>query len=205
MQKNKKADGKNKVDRVLPRAVCIVFGVFLLFLFSPAASFVFNEGSAVGMALGIVLLLIGVFFKPIVAFLRKVRQKKRGKIVLGVFCLIVLLVFLYSLVAGKMILSAAARAPAGEPDAVIVLGAQVKPEGEPSVDRSGISGGTSRRPLRFIGRAGRGRIGQRSAGDEDLARRTGNFSRSAVYRRKINQYRGESDLFRGDPQRGRDR
>ena len=125
MQKNKKADGKKKVDRVLPRAVCIVFGVFLLFLFSPAASFVFNEGSAVGMALGIVLLLIGVFFKPIVAFLRKVRQKKRGKIVLGVFCQIVLLVFLYSLVAGIMILSAAARAPAGEPDAVIVLGCRV--------------------------------------------------------------------------------
>lgn len=101
-------------------------GAGILFLFSPLASFVFNSGSAVGMALGLLIFLIALFFPRVKMRVVRLSETKRGKTVRAVISVLLSLICVYAVVVTSLVVhgfSASQSIPENTP--AIVLGCAV--------------------------------------------------------------------------------
>lgn len=104
----------------------MLLGAAIVLLFSPIASFVFNSGSAVGMALGLLVFLLSLFFPRVKAKIAHLRTQKRGKILITAVSVLLLLVFLYiSAVTALVVRGFAASQTIPENTTAIVLGCAV--------------------------------------------------------------------------------
>lgn len=104
----------------------MLLGAAILLLFSPIASFVFNSGSAVGMALGVLVFLLSLFFPRVKAHIARLRTQKRGKILLSAVSVLLLVVLVYVTVVTALVVhgfSASQSIPENTP--AIVLGCAV--------------------------------------------------------------------------------
>lgn len=106
-----------------------IFGLFIVLIFSPIVSFIFNFGSAVGMGIGVAIILITVFFDKVKAFFKSVWARKLGKAVICLVCIIALVIVCYCSVVSVKVLSAAKTdtdIPMNTP--AILLGCRVEGE-----------------------------------------------------------------------------
>ena len=106
-----------------------VFGIFVILMFSPIVSFIFNFGSAVGMGIGIAVILITVFFDKVKAFFKSVWAKKIGKAIICLVCVVALVAVCYCSVVSIKVLSAAktdSDIPLNTP--AVLLGCRVEGE-----------------------------------------------------------------------------
>lgn len=104
----------------------MLLGAAILLLFSPIASFVFNSGSAVGMALGLLVFLLSLFFPRVKARIARLRTQKRGKILLSAVSVLLLAVLVYVTAVTALVVhgfSASQSIPENTP--AIVLGCAV--------------------------------------------------------------------------------
>lgn len=86
------------------RKAFAVFGLLIVLLFSPLVSFIFNFGSAVGMGIGLAIILTAVFFDKVKAFVKSLWPKKVGKAVICLVCVIALTALCYcSIVSVKVL------------------------------------------------------------------------------------------------------
>lgn len=104
----------------------MLLGAAILLLFSPIASFVFNSGSMVGMALGLLVFLLSLFFPRVKARMAHLRTEKRGKILLAVVSVLLVAVLVYVTAVTALVVygfSASQSIPENTP--AIVLGCAV--------------------------------------------------------------------------------
>lgn len=104
----------------------MLLGAVIMLLFSPLASFVFNSGTAVGMALGLLVFLLSLFFPRVKVKIAYLRTQKRGKIVLAAVLVFLIAVFIYISAVTVFVVrgfSASEAIPANTP--AIVLGCAV--------------------------------------------------------------------------------
>ncbi len=109
----------------LQRAIVIV-GIFVLIIFSPAASFIVNLGTAVGMLAGAFIILLGVKLEKVKQTLRLLKEKGWGRALLTALIVISAAALVYCTVATVKILSYSTdnkSIPKNTP--VIVLGCKV--------------------------------------------------------------------------------
>lgn len=111
------------------RILGILCGAGILILFSPIASFVLNSGSVVGMAIGLCILLLALFFPRVKAFLARCRQKKGCRIALAVLAALLSLFCIYAATVTVLVVhgfSASESIPQDTP--AVVLGCAVNGE-----------------------------------------------------------------------------
>lgn len=104
----------------------MLLGAAIVLLFSPLASFVFNSGSAAGMALGLLIFFLSLFFPRVKAQIARLCTQKRGKILLTVLSCLFVLLFIYISTVTVLVVrgfSASETIPANTP--AIVLGCAV--------------------------------------------------------------------------------
>lgn len=104
----------------------MLLGAAIVLLFSPLASFVFNSGSAVGMALGLLVFFLSLFFPRVKARITRLRTEKRGKILLAVASVLLVAVLVYVTAVTALVVhgfSASQSIPENTP--AIVLGCAV--------------------------------------------------------------------------------
>ncbi len=107
----------------------VLLGAGLLILFSPLASFVFNSGSVVGMAIGLGVLLIALFFPRVRAGVLRLREKRSGKIALSAVCVLLFVCCVYAATATVLVVhgfQASKTIPENTP--AVVLGCAVNGE-----------------------------------------------------------------------------
>jgi len=107
----------------------IITGAVIFILFTPFVSFVLNSGSIIGMALGIIIALSGVFEERIKSVLSKIKEKKGGRAVLKILAVILIAFAVYCTAVTVKILSFRVtqdNIPDGTP--AIVLGCKVNDE-----------------------------------------------------------------------------
>ena len=87
------------------KKIFMVFGLLIFLLFSPLVSFIFNFGSAVGMGIGLTVILISIFFEKVKSFIKGAWGKKLGKVVICTLCVIALTATLYCCVVSVKVLT----------------------------------------------------------------------------------------------------
>lgn len=111
------------------RILGILCGAGILILFSPMASFVLNSGSVVGMAIGLCILLLALFFPRVKAFLARCRQKKGCRIALAAVAVLLAMFCIYAATVTVLVVhgfSASESIPQDTP--AVVLGCAVNGE-----------------------------------------------------------------------------
>lgn len=106
--------------------ITIAVGIFILILFSPAASFIFNFGTVVGMLFGIIIIILGAKAEKVKQVFKYIKSKGWGKALLTVFIVLCSVVLIYCSVATFNIISYSTdnkNIPKNTP--VIVLGCKV--------------------------------------------------------------------------------
>ena len=87
------------------KKIVIAFGLLIFLLFSPLVSFIFNFGSAVGMGMGLTVILISIFFEKIKSFIKSAWGRKLGKVIICTVCVIALTAALYCCVVSVNVLT----------------------------------------------------------------------------------------------------
>lgn len=87
------------------KKIVIAFGLLIFLLFSPLVSFIFNFGSAVGMGIGLTVILISIFFEKIKSFIKSAWGRKLGKVIICTLCVIALTAALYCCVVSVKVLT----------------------------------------------------------------------------------------------------
>ncbi|MGI6220384.1 MAG: YdcF family protein [Coriobacteriales bacterium] len=106
--------------------VLIVVGVLVLGMFAlPLARSAVNLGSVLGIAIGLVLLLYGIFFRAVNSGIAHIWQGMAGRVVLCIVGAVVVAAIAVGAVAGVHIAGALAKAPA-ENATVVALGCKVR-------------------------------------------------------------------------------
>lgn len=108
------------------RILGMLCGVAIILLFSPLASFVFNSGSMVGMALGLLVFLLSLFFPRVKARIARLHAQKRGKLILAAISVFLVVVLVYVTAVTALVVhgfSASQSIPENTP--AIVLGCAV--------------------------------------------------------------------------------
>lgn len=72
-----------------------IFGLLIVLIFSPLVSFIFNFGSAVGMGIGLAVILAAVFRDKIKAFIKGIWAEKIGRAAVCLVCVILLAAVCY--------------------------------------------------------------------------------------------------------------
>ncbi len=98
-----------------------IFGILVFIAFTPIVSLVFTAMSVLGMMIGILILLFGLFMPRVLEFFKK------HKVLKVVVCIILAVSLLWALVCSVLLLSAGLKAPK-DSDTVIVLGCQLRGE-----------------------------------------------------------------------------
>lgn len=96
-----------------------IFGILVFLAFTPMISFVFSGMSVLGMEIGIIIFLFGLFMPKILGFLKK------HKVIRTLICIFLILALLWALICSVLLLVAGVRKPE-DSDTVIVLGCQIK-------------------------------------------------------------------------------
>ncbi len=107
----------------------VLVGAAILILFSPLASFVLNSGSAVGMAIGLGVILLAVFFPRVKANIARLREKRSGKIILAAAAVLLAVFCVYAATVTVLVVrgfSASETIPENTP--AVVLGCAVNGE-----------------------------------------------------------------------------
>ncbi|MCL2488668.1 MAG: YdcF family protein [Oscillospiraceae bacterium] len=120
------------VKKTAPRLLAFLLsGVIFGFGFVPLLSGYADVGIAMLLCIGLAGMLAAIFFKQIARLVRRMRRSLPGRIVLiGVCAVSGALVVMFCVASGLMI--AAMSAPPPENATVLVLGAQIRPDGTPS-------------------------------------------------------------------------
>ena len=104
----------------------IVIGLLVVVAFAaPLVRSMLNLGGALGIAIGVVLLLYGIFFGAVNGVLAHAWQGMAGRVVLCIIGAIVIAAVVSGAVAGAHIASAVGKAPADDAT-VVVLGCKVR-------------------------------------------------------------------------------
>lgn len=109
-------------------AAKIVFfiGFFLLILFCPLVSQVFNAGTIAGTALSLCLIFSALFHRRIISFLRHSLDKLTGKLIIFPTAVLLAALVIFAAAASVMIIVQACKVPSNDaPATVIVLGCKV--------------------------------------------------------------------------------
>ena len=112
-----------------PQIVFAVLGFIITVIFSPLVSFIFNFGSAVGMGIGIAVILVAVFFDKVKAFVKKLWSKKIGKALIVFVCIVAIAVAAYCTTVTVKVLTYSKNdsdIPGGTP--AVLLGCRVEGE-----------------------------------------------------------------------------
>ena len=96
-----------------------IFGILVFIAFTPVVSFVFTFISVLGMSVGIILFVFGMFMPKILNFL------KTHKIIRAVICIFLVLALIWAVLCSVLMLISGTRKPE-DSDTVIVLGCQIK-------------------------------------------------------------------------------
>lgn len=99
--------------------ITAIFGILVFIAFTPVVSLVFSGISILGMAVGICILLFGIFMPAVLAFLKK------HKVLRTVICILIVLALLWILICSVLLVIAGVRTADGS-DTVIVLGCLIK-------------------------------------------------------------------------------
>ena len=112
-----------------PQIVFAVLGFIISFIFSPLVSFIFNFGSAVGMGIGIAVIMVAVFFDKVKAFVKKLWSKKIGKALIVFVCIVAIAVAAYCTTVSVKVLTYS-KNDSNIPDATpaVLLGCRVEGE-----------------------------------------------------------------------------
>ena len=102
----------------LKRTVMIC-GIAVFLVFSPIISFICTIMSMLGMAIGGVIFLFGLYMPPVLGFLKK------HKVLSILICIFLILALLWALVCSALMLSAGTKKPK-DSNTVIVLGCMIK-------------------------------------------------------------------------------
>lgn len=104
----------------------VVIGALVVVVFAaPLARSMVNLGSLLGIAIGLVILLYGIFFKTVNAGIAHVWQGMAGRVVLCIVGAIVVIAIAVGAAAGVHMMGALGKAPA-ENATVVVLGCKVR-------------------------------------------------------------------------------
>ncbi len=98
-----------------------VFGILVFIAFTPVISLVFTGMSILGMTIGIIIFLFGLFMPKILEYLKK------HKVIRAIICVLLILALLWALICSVLLIAAGTRRPK-DSDTVIVLGCQIKGE-----------------------------------------------------------------------------
>ncbi len=99
--------------------IIAIFGILVFIAFTPVVSLVFTGMSILGMTLGIMIFLFGVFMPRVLGYL------KEHKLIRAFIIAILVICILWALICSVLLISASARKPENS-DTVIVLGCQIK-------------------------------------------------------------------------------
>ncbi|MBQ4560952.1 MAG: YdcF family protein [Clostridia bacterium] len=102
--------------------IITVFGALVFLAFSPLVSFMFTFMSGLGMCVGIVIFLFGIFMPGVLGFLKK------HKLLRILICVVLTLALLWALLCSVFMLIYGTRS-SRDSDTVIVLGCQIKGDG----------------------------------------------------------------------------
>lgn len=116
---------KKKDKNLTLKIIIIILGVAVFLIFTPFVSFVFNLGSIVGMAVGILITAIGIFSDKVKTVYKKLTAKKSGKIFIGALCLITCAAVIYCAVITVNVISFMDSSDIPQNTPVIVLGCKV--------------------------------------------------------------------------------
>ena len=89
---------------------------------------IFNIGNGTGLVVFTAFILVGIFWKRFKAFIKKLKQKKAGRIFVRVCSCFLLLILILTVVETVLMISATAKTPDGD-ETIIVLGSKVNPTG----------------------------------------------------------------------------
>ncbi len=108
------------------RIILIVAGIIatVWFVIPKIIFAVLNIGNLTGIAVGLLLLAFGIFYRHITGFFKKISVKKSGRILTGVLSACVLFPVLTAIILSGFMISANLRLPSGDP-VLIVLGCRV--------------------------------------------------------------------------------
>lgn len=106
----------------------VVLGLLVFVLFTPIVSFVFNSGSAAGMALGIIIVLVSAFFPKIKSKIKLLCSKPAGKAITVIMALALLTIIIYCVSVTVLVMSTANTPSSEIPEntTAILLGCSVK-------------------------------------------------------------------------------
>lgn len=98
-----------------------IFGILVFIAFTPIISLVFTGMSVLGMTIGILIFLFGVFMPKVLCYLKK------HKVIKALICIFLILALLWAAYCSIVLLAAGMRRTK-DSDTVIVLGCQIKGE-----------------------------------------------------------------------------
>ncbi|MBR4880775.1 MAG: YdcF family protein [Clostridia bacterium] len=96
-----------------------IFGILVFIAFTPIVSLVFTGMSVLGMTVGILIFLFGIFMPGVLGYF------KRHKVLRTFVCIFLILALVWAAICSVLLLSAGMRKPK-DSDTVIVLGCQIK-------------------------------------------------------------------------------
>ncbi len=96
-----------------------IFGILVFIAFTPIISLVFTGMSVLGMTIGILIFLFGLFMPRVLDYFKK------HKVIRALVCIFLILALLWALICSVLLLSAGMKKPKSS-DTVIVLGCQIK-------------------------------------------------------------------------------
>ena len=96
-----------------------IFGILVFIAFTPIISLVFTGMSVLGMTIGILIFVFGLFMPRVLDYFKK------HKVIRALVCIFLILALLWALICSVLLLSAGMKKPKSS-DTVIVLGCQIK-------------------------------------------------------------------------------
>ena len=97
---------------------------FIWFLLPKVIYRIINIGNLTGMAVGVLLIVVGIFFNRISGFFKRITKQKAGKVLMGALSVGVFAPILTALVLSCFMVSANLKKPSDEP-VLVVLGCHV--------------------------------------------------------------------------------
>ena len=97
--------------------IIALFGILVFIAFTPIVSFVFTGMSVLGMAIGVLIFLFGMYMPRVLC--------SAHRVVTVIACILLAIAVIWAVVCSVLLLSAGLKAP-DDSDTVIVLGCQLK-------------------------------------------------------------------------------
>lgn len=116
----------------------IIFGAAIWVIFAiPVFEGVLNIGNAIGLTVGALLFFYGIFRKKLRPLIAKLRERKPWEILTNIFCVGVSVTLIYFCIGTGLVIYGMNNTPPEDTQVVVVLGCQVRPDGQPSTTLRG--------------------------------------------------------------------